>query len=52
MNKVWILEHLFYDDSYIIGIFSTEEKAKEAFDKLSKDDCYLSIDERFLDVYD
>lgn len=31
MTKIWILEHLNYDDSYIVGVFSTEEKAKEAF---------------------
>lgn len=52
MNKVWIIEHQYYDDCYIVGVFSTEEKAKEAFDKLKVNDYYLSINERVLDVYD
>lgn len=61
MTKVWIIEHLYYDDSYIVGVFSTEEKAKEAFEKLKKlpehnaysgNDCYLYIDERQLDEYE
>ena len=51
MDKVWIIEQGRYSDYGVVGIFSTEDKAKAVCDKINEGDCRdeASVAERTLD---
>lgn len=44
--KVYVVQYLYYDDSSIFGIFSTEEKAQECKNKINE------IDREYTHIFD